>query len=267
MMNESISTNSIDQPYATILGEPLTSLPQDLYIPKDPLQVFLESFTGPLDLLLYLIKKQNISILDIPIAKITAQYLEYIELKKQLQLELAAEYLVMAAMLAEIKSKMLLPKPKATENEEDDPRTELVRKLQEYERFKKIAETWETLPRMGRDLFVTEVNLPTQMKPSVTLPQVKLDALVNAYRSLLERAHFFEHHHIAGETLTLRERMGDILKSLTESKILPFQQLFKLTEGRLGVVVTFIAILELIRQATIEIVQTETFGAIYVKAK
>jgi segregation and condensation protein A len=249
-----------------ILGEPITDLPQDLYIPPNALRVFLETFTGPLDLLLYLIRKEDIDILDIPIAKITLQYLEYINLMQEFHLELAAEYLAMAAILAEIKSKLLLPKPKLDNLDEEDPRAELVRRLQEYEQFKKAAENLDALPRLERDIFLTSIETPKLPVVTKIFPEVKLNNLVAAFREVLERSKLFEHHHIHPETLTVRERMSQILEQIKKEKFTTFYQLFKVTEGRMGVVITFIAILELLKQMMIEMVQNEPLGAIHVKA-
>lgn len=259
MLSSDANVNTI------VLGEPLTHFPQDLYIPPNALRVFLETFTGPLDLLLYLIKKDNINILDIPIAKITAQYMEYIELMKELHLELAAEYLVMAAMLAEIKSKLLLPKTPLDVLEED-PRSELIRRLQEYETFKKAAMDLDTLPRLERDIFLTSLEVPKLPNAIKTFPDIKLNELVYAFREVLERAKLSEHHHIEPEALTVRERMSQILAQIKKEKFTKFYQLFKLTEGRLGVIITFIAILELLKQMMIEMVQTEPQGPIHIKA-
>ena len=250
-------------PIAFVLGEPITDLPQDLYIPPHALRVFLESFDGPLDLLLYLIKKQNLNILDIPIAKITAQYVEYIEMMQQLHLDLAAEYLVMAATLAEIKSKLLLPRP-VLDEEEEDPRAELVRRLREYERYKMAAEKLDQLPRVQRDIFLTQVAIPeiTSEKP---LPQIKLDELLAAFKVAIQRAAVLTQHQVQRENLSVRERMSHILTTLQNSKFIHFYRLFTSTEGRQGVVVTLIAILELLRQSMIELVQVEPFSQIYLK--
>jgi len=241
------------------------NLPEDLYIPPNALCVFLETFSGPLDLLLYLIKKQNLNILDIPIAKITLQYMEYIELMREFHLELAAEYLVMAAMLAEIKSRLLLPIPKATEVEAEDPRVELVRKLQEYERYKKLAENLDCLPRIERDNFIANVESLFLKNSEVKLPEIKLESLVFAFQNLLSKAKLFEHHHIKRENLSIRERMSKILNTISKEKFITFEKLFKLEEGRLGIVVSFIAILELLKQASIEVVQNEPFAPIHLK--
>lgn len=252
-------------PIATVLGKHWLELPQDLYIPPDALEVFLEAFEGPLDFLLYLIKKQNLDILDIPIAKITAQYLDYIALMEGLRFELAAEYLVMAASLAEIKSRMLLPRPESVDGEDvDDPRAELVRRLQEYERYKKAAENIDALPRMERDLAKACVELPefSQTRP---LPTVDLRELLLAFQEVLQRASLTQKHLVQMEPLSVRERMSNILQALG-SELVPFQTLFSAVEGRAGVVVSFLAILELLRNAAIEIVQAEPMSQIYLRA-
>lgn len=246
-------------------NEPIVKLPLDLYIPPEALRVFLEAFEGPLDLLLYLIKKNNMDILDIPIADITRQYMEYIEIMKALELELAADYLVMAASLAEIKSRLLLPRPAVEDGEEIDPRAELVRRLQEYERFKKVANELDELPRWERDIFPVKANLPPieRRKPE---PAVALPELLDALRDILHRAQLFEHHHVQREPLSVRERMSRILSVVQADEYTDFCSLFTVEEGRSGVVVTFIAVLELLRHATIELVQAEPFSPIYVKA-
>ncbi len=254
-------------PIAVVLGKQMTDVPKDLYIPPDALEVFLEEmFSGPLDLLLYLIKKQNLDILDIPIAKITAQYMQYVEVMKEIHLELAAEYLVMAAMLAEIKSRLLLPRPESIDDEEADPRAELVRRLQEYERFKQAAEDMDALPRQGRDTFVsTPVALPEldQTKPE---PIVELPELLLALREVMRRAEHFNSHSVQRETLSVRERMTIILSSLKQENFTDFVTLFTVEEGRMGVVVTFLAVLELIKNTLIELVQNEPYGPIHVRA-
>ncbi len=249
---------------AVVRREPLTALPQDLYIPPDALEVFLDTFEGPLDLLLYLIKRQNIDILDIPIADITHQYIEYVELMKVLRLELAAEYLVMAAMLAEIKSRMLLPKP-SEESEEQDPRAELVRRLQEYERFKKAAQDIDGLPRMERDIFQAYAK-PPQLQHERPLPEVDLRDLLLAFKKVIERSEMFTHHHIQREPLSVRERMSIVLKKISSDRFIEFGQLFTQQEGRTGVVVTMLAILELIKEQYIELAQAEPFAPIYVRS-
>jgi segregation and condensation protein A len=254
-----------EMPFAVVDGEPVTELPQDLYIPPYALQVFLEAFEGPLDLLLYLIRRQNIDILDIPIAEITRQYVEYIELMKEMQLELAGEYLLMAAMLAEIKSRMLLPRPEAVEEEEDDPRAELVRRLQEYERFKKAAEDLSDLPRLERDVQVVSIEAP-ERKVTVKLPEVTLKELLLAFHDVLKRAEMFSNLHLQREPLSVRQRMSEILTRVRTSSFSPFVDLFDPEEGRMGVAVTFLAILELLREALIEVVQSEAFAPLHVRA-
>jgi segregation and condensation protein A len=253
-----------EMPFAVVQGEPVTVLPNDLYIPPDALEVILEAFAGPLDLLLYLIRRQNLDILDIPIAQITLQYMEYIAMMEELRLEIAAEYLVMAAVLAEIKSRMLLPRVVEADDEED-PRAELVRRLQEYERFKHAAQDLDTLPRMERDLFPTAAELP-EIQRRMLLPDISLDELLRSFRDVLHRADMFTHHNIEREALSVRERMTLVLSALQDREFVEFASLFTAREGRLGVVVTFIALLELLRESVIELVQSEPFAAIYVKA-
>jgi len=254
-----------EMPFAIVQGTPLTELPRDLYIPPDALEVFLEAFEGPLDLLLYLIKRQNLDILDIPIAKITQQYMSYIDLMQELRLELAAEYLVMAAMLAEIKSRMLLPRPQESEDEEDDPRAELVRRLQEYERYKQAAEDLDALPRMERDLTGVIAEFPDR-KVSRMPAAVTLDALLEAFRDVLARAEMFTHHHVQREPLSVRERMSIVLSRINPESFTPFTNMFNAQEGRAGVVVTLLAILELLKESLVEMVQSEPCGPIYLKA-
>jgi len=253
-----------EMPFAVVDGEPVTELPRDLYIPPDALQVFLEAFEGPLDLLLYLIRKQNLDILDIPIAEITRQYMQYIDLMQDVQLELAGEYLLMAAMLAEIKSRMLLPRPGLDGQEEDDPRAELVRRLQEYERFKKAAEDIDRLTRMERDTLPASAEL-TERKVVKIQPQVSLQEMLVAFKDVLSRAEMFSHHHVNRERLSVRQRMSDILSMLREAAFQNFTQLFRPEEGRMGVTVTFVAMLELMREGLIEIVQGEAYGQIHVR--
>ncbi len=254
-----------EMPFAVVQGEPWSTLPKDLYIPPDALEVFLDAFEGPLDLLLYLIKRQNLDILDIPIAEITAQYVEYVEMMKEMRLELAAEYLVMAAMLAEIKSRMLLPRQEELDDEEADPRAELIRRLQEYERYKQAAEDLDRLPRLGRDLFPVRVEVPDRHADRRP-PDVDLREILLALREVMHRADMFTHHHIAQETLSVRERMSTVLASLAREKFTEFTALFRIEEGRLGVVVTFLAVLELLKGSLIELVQADPFGPIHVKA-
>jgi len=254
-----------EMPFAVVQGVPYTNLPKDLYIPPDALEIFLtEAFEGPLDLLLYLIKRQNLDILNIPIAEITRQYMEYVDIMKDVQLELAAEYLLMAAMLAEIKSRMLLPRP-VEDDDEGDPRAELVRRLQEYERFKQAAEDLNELPRVERDLNPIEVAVPDR-KVVKFPPRVEMKDLVYALRDVLVRADNFTHHHIEMEPLSVRERMSVVLQTLTCENFTDFSVLFDPEEGRAGVVVTLLAILELVKQSLIELVQAESFGQIHVKA-
>ena len=248
-----------------VQGTAMTEMPKDLYIPPDALEVFLETFEGPLDLLLYLIRRQNLDILDIPIARITEQYMRYIELMEVLQLELAGEYLLMAAMLAEIKSRLLLPRPHEGDAEEDDPRAELVRRLQEYERFKQAAEDIDTLPRMERELFATIIEFPdrhTQQKP----PKVTLDSVLRVFAEVLVRADMFSSHHVSREQLSVRERMSLVLERVRADEFIEFKTLFRVEEGRAGVVVALLAILELLKESLIEMVQNQINGPIYVKA-
>jgi segregation and condensation protein A len=263
--DEKQSPAQSEMPFAVVDGEPVTTLPQDLYIPPYALQVFLEAFEGPLDLLLYLIRRQNIDILDIPIAEITQQYVQYIELMKELQLELAGEYLLMAAMLAEIKSRMLLPRPQTEEEEEDDPRAELVRRLQEYERFKKAAQDIADLPRLERDTFVVNADAP-ERKVVTQLPDVTLKELLLAFHDVLKRAEMFSNLHLQREPLSVRQRMSEILTRISANEFTGFAELFDPEEGRMGVAVTFIAILELLKETVIEVVQGEEYSALHVRA-
>ncbi len=255
-----------EMPFAIVQGEPLTELPKDLYIPPDALEIILDAFEGPLDLLLYLIRRQNLDILDIPIAEVTAQYTQYIDMMTELRLELAAEYLLMAAMLAEIKSRMLLPRTTEGADEEADPRAELVRRLQEYERYKQAAQDIDALPQVGRDVFPAEVDFPDRQvlrRP----PDVALREILLAFREVMQRAALFSSHHVQREPLSMRERMTRVLESVRGGNFVEFTQLFDITEGRLGVVVTFMAVLELIKEALVELVQAEQFGPIHVKAR
>ena len=249
-----------------VYGQAVTQMPIDLYIPPDALEVFLEAFEGPLDLLLYLIRKQNIDILDIPVAEITRQYMGYVELMKTVRLELAAEYLVMAAMLAEIKSRMLLPRSEVAEAEEEDPRAELIRRLQEYERFKAAAEGIDTLSRVGRDVIVPKLDAP-EARARKLLPEVALEELLVSMAEVLRRGDMFESHQISRETLSTRERMSDVLERLKGAGFVPFAELFTAEEGRLGVVVTFMAVLELVKEQLVELVQNEPFAVIHVRAR
>jgi segregation and condensation protein A len=254
-----------EMPFALVQGEPFVELPKDLYIPPDALEVFLETFEGPLDLLLYLIRRQNLDILDIPIAQVTHQYVEYVELMQEMRLELAAEYLVMAAMLAEIKARMLMPRrPSDEEDEEHDPRAELVRRLQEYERYKLTAEELDLLPRDGRDTWAAEVSVP-DMEQEREVPDFELSDLLSALRDVMARAELFTHHRIQLEPLSVRERMSSILSSLSAENYVNFTALFTVEEGRRGVVVTLLAILELVREQLVELSQLQAFGPIRVR--
>ena len=254
-----------EMPFAVVEGEPLTQIPKDLYIPPDALQVFLEAFEGPLDLLLYLIRRQNLDILDIPLAEITRQYMQYIDVMQGLQLELAGEYLVMAATLAEIKSRMLLPRPASEAGTEEDPRAELVRRLQEYERIKRAAEDLDELPRLGRDVLALSVEAPDAVaqrpQPTVTLRELLL-----ALKDLMARADLFAHHHVQREPLSVRERMSGLLERLSDGRFLELAACLDPREGRPGVVVTLLALLELLKDALIELVQTDPFGPIHLRA-
>jgi segregation and condensation protein A len=256
----------VEMPFAVVNGEPVTQMPRDLYIPPQALEVFLEAFEGPLDLLLYLIRRQNLNILDIPLAEITRQYMSYIELMAELQLELAGEYMVMAATLAEIKSRMLLPRPKADpDGQEEDPRAELVRRLQEYERFKRAAEGIDELPRLERDVWSTSAELKDR-KVVRLLPQITLQEMLGAFKDVVVRAEMFAHHHVQRERLSVRARMGDILATLEHSSFVEFAALFQPAEGRMGITVTFVAILELVREGLIDIVQAEPFAPLHVRS-
>lgn len=255
-----------EMPFAVVRGEAVTQLPLDLYIPPDALEVFLDAFEGPLDLLLYLIRKQNLDVLDIPIAEITRQYMEYVDLMKQAQLELAAEYLVMAAMLAEIKSRMLLPRPAESEEDQEDPRAQLVRRLQEYERYRDAAQSIDERPRVGRELYLVALEPETRPVAPRPQPNVSLFELLDAFRSVLTRADAYRHHKVTREPLSVRERMTTILSRVQNNNFLGFKELFDASEGRMGVVVTFMAILELLKESLLVVVQNEPFAPIHVKA-
>jgi segregation and condensation protein A len=256
----------VEMTFAIVNGEPVMELPRDLYIPPQALEVFLEAFEGPLDLLLYLIRRRNLAILDIPIAEITRQYVQYIGVMQELQLELAGEYLVMAATLAEIKSRMLLPRPHFSGEEADeDPRAELVRRLQEYERFKSAAENIDRLPRLERDVWSASADIKDR-KVVQLLPQTTLQEMLVAFKEVVVRAEFFARHHVQREPLSMRERMTDILSTLAARRFVEFTQLFHAEEGRMGVTVTFVAVLELVREGLIEIVQAQAFAPLHVRA-
>ena len=259
-----LAPEQAEMPFAIVNGEPVTQMPRDLYIPPQALEVFLEAFEGPLDLLLYLIRRQNLDVLDIPIAEITRQYMRYIDLMQELQLELAGEYLVMAATLAEIKSRMLLPRPASADDGEQDPRAELVRRLQEYERFKRAASDVDQLVRLERDVFQASAEL--RDRPVVrTLPQVTLREMLLAFREVATRSQMFAHLHVQREPLSVRERMSSVLAALEQGDFVDFMQLFDPAEGRTGVTVTFVAILELLREGLIDIVQTEAMAPLHVR--
>jgi segregation and condensation protein A len=260
-----VAPQQAEMPFAMVDGEPYTEVPRDLYIPPDALQVFLEAFEGPLDLLLYLIRKQNLDILDIPIAEITRQYMGYIDVMENLQLELAGEYLLMAAMLAEIKSRMLLPRAKADDGqEEDDPRAELVRRLQEYERFKKAADDIDQLKRLDRDVVPAAIEMVerrvVQLQPDVTLTE-----MLKAFQEVVQRSSHFSHHQIQRERLSQRQRMTEILAMLEQAEFIEFIRLFNPEEGRMGVTVTFISILELMKEGMLDIVQAEPYAPLHVR--
>ena len=251
---------------AVVDGKEFTQVPDDLFIPPDALEVLLDSFSGPLDLLLYLIRKQNIDILDIPMMSITKQYLQYIQLMECRRLELAADYLLMAAMLAEIKSRLLLPvSPHAEDEEDEDPRMTLVRRLQAYEQMKHAAELIDALPRQDRDTFVIQV-MPDVLETIKVHPEVELAELIDAMKTLLQREDQLTHHQIAKEIMSVRERMSEILHQLQEHKVLEFTQLFTKEEGRMGLVVSLLAILELARQSLLVITQTQAFSPIHLQA-
>jgi len=248
---------------ARVRGELLTELPRDLYIPPDALEVFFDTFEGPLDLLLYLIRKANVDILDIPMARLTEQYLEYVEVMRHKNLELAAEYLVMAAMLMEIKSRMLLPRPHAVEAGEEDPRAELVRRLLEYERIKRAAQQIDALPQLGRDYYPVQVWIEAAL--TERLPDVNAADLEAAWRSLLARARMSQHHRITREELSVREHMSSILRRLSGPEYVEFQELFDPLRGVAVLIVSFLAVLELVRESLIEFTQAEPYAPIYVK--
>ncbi len=263
---EAAQPQQAEMPFAVVQGQPWSTLPKDLYIPPQALEVFLDAFEGPLDLLLYLIKRQNMDILDIPIHAITEQYMEYVEMMKSVRLELAAEYLVMAAMLAEIKSRMLLPRPEVGDDDDQDPRAELIRRLQEYEQFKQAAQDLDELPRMDRDVYLVNAETP-DLKLRRIPPPVELHEILLALKEVMHRADLFSHHTIEKESLSLRERMSIVLDRVRHDGFTAFGDLFEIGEGRMGVVVSFMAVLELLKSGLIEIVQTEAFGSIHVKAR
>ena len=256
----------VEMPFAVVQGQKLSVFPNDLYIPPDALEIILEAFEGPLDLLLYLIKRQNLDILDIDVSEITRQYTDYIRIMQDLKFELASDYLVMAAMLAEIKSQMLLPHVSEVIEETMDPRAELIRRLQEYEVFKNAAKNIDKLTRVDRDIFLARAEFsgpdPVILRPTVTLQDLK-----KALESVNERSRLSKHHEISEEFISTRERMADILSRLNKRTFVTFGSLFDPVEGKLGVIVTFLAMMELMKERLVDIVQTESFGTIYVRAQ
>jgi segregation and condensation protein A len=251
------------EPVARVRGEPMLEMPLDLYIPPDALEVILDAFEGPLDLLLYLIRKANVDVLDIPMARLTEQYLEYVEVMRRKNLELAAEYLVMAAMLMEIKSRMLLPRPKHAEAEESDPRAELVRRLLEYEQMKMAAQKIDAMPHRGRDFFTVQVWMERTL--TTRLPQVSAADLEDAWRHLLSQAKVRQHHRVTRDELSVREHMTEILRKLSGAGFVEFSSLFDTWRGVPVLVVNFLAVLELAREHLIEVTQSEPYAPIYVK--
>ena len=259
-----VETESDDRVVAIVRGQVVEQLPDDLYIPPDALEVVLEAFEGPLDLLLYLIRRQNLDVLEIRVAEITHQYMQYIELMSVLQLELAGEYLVMAAMLAEIKSRMLLPQESDVDEDETDPRAELIRRLQEYEVFKEAAANIDAMPRIERDVHVAKVEKPELVRAQSD-PGVDFRELAIALAEVLNRVELYKRHSITAEPLSVRERMSKILDQIAGvSGFLNFPELFELEEGRKGVIVTFLALLELMREGLVDVSQNEPYSPIYV---
>jgi len=261
----SFSPTQEEMPFAVVQGKNLTTLPKDLYIPPDALEIILEAFEGPLDLLLYLIRRQNLNILEIDVAEISKQYMGYIDLMKTIQLEVASDYLVMAAMLTEIKSRLLLPK-RDEEVDEEDPRAELIRRLQDYERFKAAADDLDQLPRLERDTHPAKIFSETS-KPEPGYVNVEMNDLIVALADVMARAEMFESHQIQFETLSTRERMSDVLERISNGEFVVFNQLFSIEEGKIGVVVTFLAIMELLKERLVDIVQNELFGSIHLRLK
>lgn len=254
-----------EMPFAFVAGQAFTDLPKDLYIPPDALEVFLEAFEGPLDLLLYLIRRQNIDILDINIAEITEQYIAYVELMDAAQFELAAEYLVMAAMLAEIKSRFLLPRMEEDGEEEEDPRAQLIRRLQEYERYRDAAEKIDEMPRRYRDFHLASAEIPV-LEKEIPLPEIDLQEILMAFADVLRRSDLKESHHIQRQALSTREKMSQILLRISDKQFTPLTSLILKDEGKLGIVVTFLAVMELIKESLVELVQSEPFAPIHIKA-
>ena len=258
-------SEAVTAPFAKVYGEPFLEVPLDLYIPPDALEVFLEQFEGPLDLLLYLIRKENISVLDIPMAKLTVQYLEYVEMMRSNQLELAAEYLLMAAMLIEIKSRMLLPRPAGVDAGDEDPRAELVRRLLEYEQMKLAALRINELPQAGRDFVLVQVLF--ERTAAARLPDVDTEDLRQAWLGLLARANVNRHHKVTRDQLSMREHMSRVLRRLQDTKFVEFTELFTPEEGVPVLVVTFLAILELARESLVDVSQQQAYAPIYVKLR
>ncbi|MFT4994737.1 MAG: segregation and condensation protein A [Paraglaciecola sp.] len=254
-------------PLAFINGQAMIEKPEDLYIPPDALELILEAFEGPLDLLLYLIRKQKFDIVNLPVYQVTRQYMEYVDLMLDLKLELAAEYLLMAAILAELKSRLLLPKRPDAEEDEDDPRAELIRRLKEYELIKQAAQELDGIPRQERDLFTARAEPNSSIAAVKILPTVNLQELVLSFQVAMQRSQAFEHHHIAPEALSTRERMAMILEKISPDHFTGFDELYSASEGKAGVVVTFLAILELVKENLIELVQGEAYGNIHIKVQ
>ncbi|HHZ87779.1 MAG TPA: segregation/condensation protein A [Chromatiaceae bacterium] len=265
MSPESSTPEQEELPLAVVRGIAVTELPKDLYIPPDALEVFLDAFEGPLDLLLYLIRRQNLNILDIPVAEITQQYVQYIDLMQDMRLELAGEYLLMAAMLMEIKSRMMLPRPISDDDDETDPRAELVRRLQEYERFKQAAEDIDALPQVGRDVHPVSAH-PPELKLIKSPPKVELSDILSAFKDVMNRVQLYSSHQVELEPLSVRERMTDVLSRVRNGEFVEFVSLFKVEEGRMGVVVSLLAILELVKESLLDLVQEEAYGNIFVRA-
>jgi segregation and condensation protein A len=263
---QEVGNRQEELPFAFVAGKAVTDIPKDLYIPPEALEVFLEAFEGPLDLLLYMIKRQNIDILDINVAEITDQYIAYVELMEASQFELAAEYLVMAAMLAEIKSRILLPRSSEEEEDEEDPRAMLILRLQEYERYREVAERVDELPRLYRDIFQGSAQ-PPELERTMPRPEVEMQEILLAFAEVLRRADLNESHHIQRQNLSTRERMSQILLRVSAEHFTPLMSLLMKDEGRYGVVVTFLAIMELIKESLVELSQTEDFGPIHIKAR
>jgi segregation and condensation protein A len=268
-VTDPLSQQPVQQPLplAFVNGEAIIEKPEDLYIPPDALEVILETFEGPLDLLLYLIRKQKFDIVNMPVLQVTKQYLEYVDLMHDLKLELAAEYLLMAAILAEIKSRLLLPKRTNDEEDEADPRAELIRRLKEYEVVKQAAEELDQLPRAERDVFAAEAVAADDVTPIKIIPQTTLQELLLAFQGAMQRAKAYEHHHIEREVLSTRERMASIMQSLNNTDYIVMHQLFTAQEGRSGAVVTFLAILELVKEGLIDCVQAQPYSNVHVKLK